>query len=107
MDRRTVVAFVGDDTDASERVSRAVDTVWEGSNGPTFRAFAPADFDANPDGGQPLNATCGVVITAAAATDDAVRDHLAMLPSNVPVIALVEDPTTATIRSRCRPTWTT
>ncbi|QAU11740.1 HAMP domain-containing histidine kinase [Halorubrum sp. BOL3-1] len=99
MDRRTAVAFVGDDANASERVSRAVDTVWEGPNGPTFRAVAPANFDASRDVEELLNATCGVVITAAAATDDAVRDRLAALPSTVPVIAFVEDATTETIRT--------
>lgn len=97
MDRRTVVAFVGDDASAAERVSRAVDAAWEGPDGPTFRALAPADLDADGEG--PLNATCGVVVTAAAATDEAVRDRLGALPSNVPVIALVDDATTATIRA--------
>lgn len=99
MDRRTVVAFVGDDASAGERVSCAVDAVWQGPDGPTFLALSPGDFDADRDGEDPLNATCGVVVTVAAATDDAVGDRLAMLPSNVPVIALVEDATTATIRT--------
>ncbi|VTT86026.1 11-domain light and oxygen sensing his kinase [Halorubrum sp. DM2] len=99
MDRRTVVAFVGDDASAGERVSRAVDAAWEGTDGPTFRALAPADLDADREGEGPLNATCVVVVTAAATTDGAVRDRLKRLPSNVPVIALVEDATTATIRA--------
>ena len=99
MERRTVVAFVGDDASAGERVSRAVDTAWEGPDGPTFRTLAPADFGADRDGEELLNATCGVVVTAAAATDETVRDRLAMLPSNVPVIAVVEDATTATVRT--------
>jgi len=99
MDRRTVVVFVGDDASAGERVSRAVDTAWEGPDGPTFRALAPADLDADRDGAGPLNATRGVVVTAAATTDGVVRDRLRALPSNVPVIALVEDATTTTIRA--------
>ncbi|PSQ55520.1 histidine kinase [Halobacteriales archaeon SW_8_68_21] len=99
MDRRTVVAFVGDDASAGERVSRAVDAAWEGPDGPTFRALTPADLDADRDGAGPLNATCGVVVTAAATTDGVVRDRLRALPSNIPVIALVEDATTATIRA--------
>ncbi|ELZ35592.1 sensor histidine kinase [Halorubrum tebenquichense] len=98
MDRRTVVAFVGDDASAGERVSRAVDAAWEGPH-PTFRALAPADLDTDRDGESPLNATCGVVVTAAAAADGAVRDRLDALPSNVPVIALVDEATTATIRT--------
>jgi signal transduction histidine kinase len=60
--------------------------------------LAPADFGGDRDGEEPLDDTCGVVVTASAATDDAVREGLAALPSNVPVIALVEDATTATIR---------
>ena len=99
MDRRTVVAFVGDDASASERVSDAVDTVWVGPDGPTFRSFTPGDFGADGDGEVPLNAMCGVVVTAVAVTDAAVNDRLAVLPSNVPVIALVEDAATATIRA--------
>jgi two-component sensor histidine kinase len=99
MDRRTVVAFVGDNDSASERVSRAVDAAWGGPDGPTFRAFVPADFDADGDGEGPLDATCGVVLTAAAATDAAVKGRLDTLPSSVPVIALVEDATTSTVRS--------
>jgi len=97
MDRRTAVAFVGDDASAGERVSRAVDSAWEGPDGPTFRALVPADLDADGEGS--LNATCGVVVTAAAATDGAVRDCLGALPSNVPVIALVDEATTETIRA--------
>ena len=99
MDRRTVVAFVGDSASVCERVSRAVDAAWEGPDGPTFRAFATADFDADHDSADPLNATCGVVLTAAAAADDDVRDRLATLPSNVPVIALVADGETSTVRT--------
>ena len=98
MDRRTVVAFVGDDESVSERVSRAVDAAW-GTDGPAFRTFAPSELDTARDGEDTLNATCGVVVTASAATDDAVADRLAMLPSNVPVIATVEDPATPTIRA--------
>ena len=99
MDRRTVVVFVGDNESACERVSRAVDAAWEGPDGPTFRAFAPADFDADDDSEGPLDATCGVVLTAAAAADGIVKERLDMLPSNVPVIALVEDATTPTVRT--------
>ena len=98
MNRRTVVAFVGDDDSAGERVSRAVDIAW-GPDGPTFRAFAPSELDTARSGEGTLNAACGVVVTAAAATDDAVADRLTMLPSNVPVIAIVEDPTTDAIRT--------
>ncbi|ELZ62129.1 MULTISPECIES: sensor histidine kinase [Halorubrum] len=98
MDRPTVVAFVGDDASAGERVSRAVDAAWEGPH-PTFRALAPADLNADRDGESPLEATCGVVVTAAAAADGDVRDRLDALPSNVPVIALVDEATTATIRT--------
>ncbi|TKX73672.1 histidine kinase [Halorubrum sp. GN11_10-6_MGM] len=98
MDRRTVVAFVGDDESASERVARAVDVAW-GADGPTFRAFAPSELDTARDGEGTLNATCGVVVTATAVTDDAVADRLAMLPSDVPVIAIVEAPETDTIRT--------
>ncbi|ELZ44419.1 histidine kinase [Halorubrum californiense DSM 19288] len=99
MDRRTVVAFVGEDPSASERVSRAVDAVWGGPRGPELRTFVPSDLDGDRGGEDPLNGTCGVVVTAAAATDDAVAERLAALPSNVPVIALVEGATTATFRS--------
>ncbi|ELZ45580.1 histidine kinase [Halorubrum coriense DSM 10284] len=99
MDRRTVVAFVGDNARVSERVTRAVDAAWKGPDGPTVRTFAPTELDGERDGGDPLNGTCGVVVTAAAATDDAVAERLAALPSNVPVIALVEDATTETIRA--------
>ena len=98
MDRRTVVAFVGDNARASERVTRAVDAAWTGPDGPAVGAFVPDDLDGERDGGDPLNGTCGVVVTAAAAADDAVTERLAALPSNVPVIALVEDATTETIR---------
>ena len=99
MDRRTVVAYVGDDEDAGERVSRAVDAAWRGPGRPAFRAFVPSDLDATRGGEETLNAACGVVVTAAAASDDAVADSLATLPSNVPVIAILEDPTTPAIRT--------
>ncbi|MDB2270643.1 GAF domain-containing sensor histidine kinase [Halorubrum ezzemoulense] len=99
MDRRTVVAFVGDNARASDRVTRAVDAAWKGPDGPTVRTFAPADLGEERDDEGPLNDTCGVVVTAAAAADDAVTERLAALPSNVPVIALVEDATTETIRA--------
>jgi len=99
MDRRTVVAFVGDNARASERVTRAVDAAWKGPDGPTVRTFAPTELDGERDGGDPLNGTCGVVVTAAAATDEAVTERLAALPSNVPVIALVGDATIETIRT--------
>ncbi|TKX84756.1 histidine kinase [Halorubrum sp. SS5] len=99
MDRRTVVAFVGDDESASERVARAVEAAWNGAGGPSLRTLAPADFDGDRDGEEPLEDTCGVVVTASAATDGDVREGLAALPSHVPVIALVEDATTTTIRT--------
>ena len=99
MDRRTVVAFVGDDERASERVSRAVDAAWPGPDGTGFRAFVPSELDAARNGEETLSAARGVVVTAAAATDDAAADRLAMLSSNVPVIAIVEDPTTPAIRA--------
>ena len=99
MDRRTVVAFVGDDPGASERVARAVDAAWKGPSGPRFRTLTPTDFGANRDGEEPLSAMCGVVVTGTATADDAVADRLATLPSNVPVIALVGDASTATVRS--------
>ena len=99
MDRRTVVAFVGDDESASERVARAVEAAWEGTGGPTFRTLSPADLGGDREGEGPLDDTCGVVVTASAAADEAVRERFAALPSNVPVIALVEDATTATIRT--------
>ena len=99
MDRRTVVAFVGDSPEASDRVARAVDAAWNGPSEPAFRALAPTDLDANRDGEEILSTMCGVVVTAAAAADDAVTDRLAMLPSNVPVIALVDDASTSTVRA--------
>ena len=99
MNRRTVVAFVSDDASASERVSRAVDAVWGGPNGPELRTFAAADLDGDRDGEDPLSVACGVVVTAAATANGAVTERLAALPSNVPVIALVEDATTRTLRS--------
>ncbi|RLM76086.1 ATP-binding protein [Halorubrum sp. Atlit-26R] len=99
MDRRTVVAFVGEDPSASERVSRAVDAVWGGPRGPELRVFVPTDLDDDRDGEDPLNETCGVVVTAAATTEDRVTERLAALPSNVPVIALVEDATPTTVRA--------
>ena len=99
MDRRTVVAFVGDDESASERVARAVEAAWEGAGGPSFRTLSPADLGGDREGAGPLDDTCGVVVTASAAADETVRERFAALPSNVPVIALVEDATTATIRT--------
>ena len=99
MDRRSVVAFVGDDPGASDRVARAVDAAWNGPNVPEFRAFTPVDLDADRDGEKTLSTMCGVVVTAAAAADDAVTDRLAMLPSNVPVIALVDGASTPTVRA--------
>ncbi|SFR52490.1 sensor histidine kinase [Halorubrum sodomense] len=100
MDRRTVVAFVGDNRVAGERVSRAVDAAWKGPNGPALRTLSPIDIGIGAEGGDEahLNAACGVVVTAAATTEDAVTERLAALPSNVPVIGLVEDPATPAIR---------
>ena len=99
MDRRTVVALVDDDESASERVARAVEAAWEGASDLSLRTLSSADFGGDRDGEVPLDDTCGVVVTASAAADEAVREWLAVLPSNVPVIALVEDATTATIRT--------
>ncbi|RLM82165.1 histidine kinase, partial [Halobellus sp. Atlit-38R] len=85
MDRRTVVAFVGDDESGSERVARAVEAAWNGAGGPSLRTLAPTDFGDDRDGEEPLEGTCGVVVTASAATDGGVADGLAALPSHVPV----------------------
>lgn len=97
MDRRTAVAFVGDDASAARRVSRAVETTWHGPDGPSFRAVAPAELSADESASDQLAAACGVVVTATAV--DSVTDRLSALPSEVPVIALVTDYSAATVRT--------
>ncbi len=97
MDRRTAVAFVGDDASAARRVSRAVEAAWHGPDEPSCFTVAPAELGAGETACDKLAAACGVVVTATAAGSAA--DRLSALPADVPVIALVTDRSTATIRT--------
>ncbi|MFC7186488.1 sensor histidine kinase [Halorubrum yunnanense] len=100
MHRRSVVAYVGDDTNARDRVRDAVTAAWSGPRSPDCGSIAPAEFSEVAENATSLlSDACGVVTTADALASDAVRHHLSATPETVPVIVAVEEPEIDTLRT--------
>ncbi|WP_280588007.1 ATP-binding protein [Halorubrum sp. Boch-26] len=100
MHRRSVVAYVGDDTNVRDRVADAIEAAWSGSRSPGYEALAPTALETVADESpSPLDDACGVVATVDALASNAVRDHLRATPETAPVIVVVEDPEIETLRA--------
>ena len=99
MDRRSVVVYVGEDTDVRERVADAVAVAWGDSRSVEFGRVAPAELSTEPEDAATLEAACGVVTTVDALASDAVRAAVAALPERVPVIVAVDEPAVGTLRT--------
>ena len=100
MHRRSVVAYVGGDTDLRDRVRDAVAAAWSDSPSPEYEAVSPATFqEAATEGPSPLSDACGVVVAADALASEPTRRHVAATPETVPVLVAVEEAETETIRA--------
>lgn len=93
MHRRSAVTYVGDDPEARARVSRAVETAWDGSRVPDFHPVKTKQLLTAADDPESrlLAETAGVVTTARAVADQAIADRLTETPDSIPVIVLLED----------------
>ena len=100
MHRRSVVAYVGEDTDVRDRVADAVEAAWSGSGSVGYRPIAPPELAAvAEDAPSPLADVCGIVTTSDAVETGVVGDRLAATPESVPVVVAVEDPGIETLRA--------
>ena len=95
---RSVVAYVGEDTNVRDRVSDAVETAWSGSRSVGLQTVAPAELTAvEEDSSSPLADICGIIVTTDALATGVVEDHLTATPESVPIVATVEDPEVETL----------
>jgi len=104
MYRRSTVMYVGDDPNTRVRLSRAVETAWDGARAPDCRpmttdAFLKSTEDADL---RPLADACGVVTSTEALSDPSVTDRLATASDNVPVIVVLETGTVEEFRLALR-----
>jgi signal transduction histidine kinase len=100
MHRRSVVAYVGEDTALRDRVADAVAAAWSDSPSPEFEGVEPAEFpEAAAEAPSPLSDACGIVATVDALASERTRRHVAATPETVPVVVAVEETGIETVRA--------
>ncbi|WP_435098825.1 ATP-binding protein [Halorubrum sp. N11] len=104
MRSRSTVTYVGDDPEVRERVARAVEAAWDGSQAPEYGVAATEvllEAVEDPDL-RPLADSCGIVTTTEAAGNSLVADQLKATPDSVPVIVILEAETAEGFRLALR-----
>ncbi|GAB3692305.1 hypothetical protein [Halorubrum pallidum] len=101
MHRRSVIAFVGSDTDVRDDVIRAIESAWDGSRVPEHRIVDTGDLaeESGDDPDSQLTDVCGIVASAGAVDDTVVAEKLASTPEDVPVIVVLGTTTVDAFRS--------